>query len=193
MGKGGTYTELILSYGRLQLGTVDAMYSDGHKYMPAITVRDHFLKFLPYVKSVLVLGGGMASIVHVFHEKHFEPNYTIVEANESILEWALEYTPNHLLANIEPVCDDAANFMSSNTRQYDLIFIDVFIGRAVPGFVVSPSFLHQCNMALSPGGHLALNYIINNELDWRQAKSSFASVFPHYAIVERNENRILLV
>lgn len=166
------------------------MYSDGRKYMPAITVREHFRYFLPQVKRVLVLGGGMASMVHVLHEKGFEPQFTIVETNKTIMEWAIEFTPSHMLSRIEPVCDDAANFMSSNHRQYDLIFIDVFIGRVVPDFIISESFLLQCRQAMAPGGHIALNYIINNIADWQIASQSFANVFPSHTVADKGENRI---
>lgn len=141
----------------------------------------------------MVLGGGMASMVHVLHEKGFHPQFTIVEANKTILQWAMEFTPAHMLSHIEPVCDDAANFIRVNTRQYDLVFIDVFIGRIVPAFVVSESFLLQCRRAMAPNGHLALNYIINNPADWQAALQSFSSVFPVHSVADRGENRIFLV
>lgn len=192
-GKGTAFTELMLYRGRLQLGTIDAMYSDGNKYMPAIVVRTHFAAILPQVKKVLVLGGGMASIVHVLNGAGYSPQYTLVEANKTILKWAMEFTPVSLISCIEPVCADAAAYMATNAQKYDLIFIDVFNGRTVPPFVVSVPFLQQCKQALTANGHLALNYIVNDVSDWQKAVANVSSVFPQHTVADKGENKIFLI
>jgi spermidine synthase len=82
--------------------------------------------------------------------------------------------------------------MADNERKYDLVFIDVFKGKAVPDFVTSLLFLRQCRDSLSPGGRLALNYIEAHKNQWDKVQRVFAGVFPGSHIVSKDENRILI-
>lgn len=161
--------------------------------MPAIAVCNHFAAYLPHIKNILVLGGGMGSMVQVVCERGIQPRFTVVETDKTILHWLLEFTPPQLLACIDPICSDATAFMVANTKKFDLVFIDVFIGRRVPDFVMSQPFLEHCRQAMAQGGHLALNYIVNNAGEWSDATTTFASVFPSYTVLDRGENRILAV
>ena len=161
--------------------------------MPALTIAHHFRNELPQVRNVLILGSGMGSTMQILAERGLTPRYTLVEADKTILKWALEFAPAALAAHIDPICADAQRHMQQNTTTYDLLFIDVFLGRRVPPFVTTLPFLQQCKAALAPGGHLALNYIINNEHEWLQTQEAFRLVFPHHLIINKGENRLLVV
>ncbi len=178
--------------GRLQLGTSDALYSDGSRYMPAIVVRDGYKSHLPAFRRVLLLGAGMASTAHILTTAGCTASYTLVDINEEILQWAMEYAVPEVQANVTPICDDAKRFMSTCTEQYDLIFIDIFIGRHVPDFVTGADFLKACSRCLTTDGRLALNFIVNDKFSWELMQEQFAKVFPAYRVVTKGENRILL-
>ncbi|WP_345084234.1 hypothetical protein [Nemorincola caseinilytica] len=141
---------------------------------------------------MLILGSGMGSTMQILAERGYTPRYTLVEADKTILQWALEFAPAGLAAHIEPVCADAEQHMAQNSATYHLIFIDIFIGRRVPSFVISLAFLRQCRAAMAPGGHLAFNYIINDEQEWQQACDAFSIVFPRHTIIDKGENRIFV-
>jgi len=96
--------------------------------------------------------------------------------SEQVLAWALEILGED--DSLEPVLGDAESFMAENERTYDLVFVDVFRGKAVPEFVTSPLFLKQCRNSLSPGGRLALNYIAVNKKKWEKVQRVLAVVFP---------------
>ncbi len=184
---------LFLFQNRFQLATDDAVYSDGDKYRPAIAVADDLKSFLPSVKRVLMLGGGLGSMVYVLHDKGFNPDFTIVEIDKVVLKWAMELFENNTTGKIEPVCNDAESYMEQNKAKYDLLFVDVFNSRVVPEFVTSRKFLTQCYESLAPGGHCAINYIINDQQDWERVKELFASMFPKHKELNLGVNRVLVV
>jgi spermidine synthase len=184
--------ELLLYRNQFQLLTEGAFYSDGDRYYPAVAVAKHLKEFLPAVKSVLVLGAGLGSIVHVMRARGYDPRCTLVEKDKTVLRWALEILGEGDARKIEPVCRDAESFMAQNERKYDLVFVDVFKGRAVPDFVTTPLFLMQCRDSLSPGGRLALNYIEVDKHEWEKARTVLAGVFPACQVVSKDDNRILI-
>jgi spermidine synthase len=181
-----------LYQNQFQLVTSEALYSDGDRYLPAVAATNDLNKFLPAVRNVLVLGTGLGSMVHVMRAKGYAPHYTLVEKDKIVLKWALEFLDNTGTEKIDPVCNDAKIFMEQNQKKYDFIFIDVFNGRVVPEFVTTSLFLHQCSNALTQSGHVAFNYIINNEEEWENVKRNFTEIFPGYHIISKGINRILI-
>jgi spermidine synthase len=151
----------------------------------------HFRKFMPEVKNVLVLGTGLGSMVQVMIRKGYDPEFTLVEKDKLILKWAMEFAPEGMKA--QPVCEDAHTYMMGNMTHYDLVFIDIFNGRHVPRFVYSESFLTMCRDSLAPGSHLAFNYMVNDWQEWQTVQRIFGLVFPGYQVLERGENRVLVV
>jgi spermidine synthase len=184
------FIELFLYQGRLQLATRDALYSDGVRYLPAKELYRYFNADLPLVEHVLVLGTGLASIVHVFAEKGYKPHFTLVETDKQIQKWAMEYAPEG--ANLDPICADAGGYVESCNRKFDLIFIDIFNGRCVPPFVFSDQFLNSCKDLLEPDGHIAMNYMVNDWNEWLLVQRLFGSIFPGFEVLKRGENRLLV-
>ena len=191
-GDSNDYLELLLYHNRFQLATSDALYSDDDHYLPAVAVIKDLKESLPGVKSVLVLGTGLGSIVHVMRANGYDPHYTLVEKDKTILGWALELLENENGLKIAPVCNDASVFIKQNSAKYDLVFIDIFNGRVVPEFVSTSVFLEQCRDSLSPGGSLAFNYIENDKQEWENTEHTFASIFPVYHVLSMGINRILI-
>ena len=184
---------LFFYLNQFQLATDDAIYSDGDRYQPAIIIADQLKTFLPSVKRVLMLGSGIGSMVRVLHSKGYNPHFTLVEKDKVVLQWAMELFDAQQVAGIEPVCNDASAYMELSTEKYDLIFIDVFNSRVVPDFVTTERFLELCRYSLMPGGHLAVNYIINYKPDWDNVKQLFTRMFPDHKEVALEMNRILIV
>ena len=184
---------LFLSHNQFQLATEDAIYSDGDRYEPAIAVADHLKPFLPSIKSVLMLGSGIGSMVRVLHARGYDPDFTIVEKDKVVLQWAMELFESEQITNIEPLCNDALVYMEQCTGKYDLIFVDIFNSRVVPDFVTSERFLELCHYNLMPGGHLAVNYIINYKPDWENVKQLFTEMYPGHVELNLGINRIFIV
>lgn len=181
---------LYVWMGRLQLGTADAVYSDGDKYRPALNVCNKLGNRLRTVREALVLGGGLCSMPEILARKGAKARCTVVEMDEQVLEWAMEYAANKKW-QVEPICADAAKYMADNSRKYDLIFVDIFKGRRVPDFVYSSTFLQQCKDALNPGGMIAVNYIVNSDAEWAGMQRTFSELFGQYEVKEDYVNRLL--
>jgi spermidine synthase len=186
------HLELLLDHNQLQLVTAGAVYSDGDRYPPAVSIARHLRTFLPAARTVLVLGAGLGSIVQVLRERGCDPRFTLVEKDATVLGWALETLGDADPAKLEPVCRDAESFMAWNERTFDLVFVDVFTGRAVPDFVTAPPFLEQCRDSLAPGGRLALNYITDDKFKWETVRLALAVVFPESDVIGTGNNRILI-
>ena len=146
------------------------------------------------MKTVLVLGTGLGSVVYIFRSMGADPVFTLVEMDKVVLQIAMElFETSSIRAKIEPVRNDALAFMEHNKAKYDLVFLDVFSGRAVPEFVTTHGFLTLCRESIAPGGHLAFNYIINDQQEWEKVLSVFAAVFPQHTVLDYGINRILVV
>lgn len=191
-GADNNYLELTLYKNQLQLGTKDVLYSDGDRYTPAVAAVKHMDDFLPHIRTALVLGAGLCSIVQVIRKKKANPHFTLVEKDKVVLEWAMEFLEPNGPDKIRPVCADAVDFMQADTAKYDFLFLDIFKGRVVPSFVYTSGFLAACKERLAPGGRIAFNYIVNNKEEWEQVKNTFTSVFPENRIIASSVNRILI-
>lgn len=186
-----TSLEIYLYRNRLQLTTPDACYSDGDHYTPAVSAVKYLKPFLPSVNNVLALGTGLGSIVHVLARYGFHPAFTLVENDKTVLSWAMELMEGNS-TKLEPVCADAMVFMEKNKARYDLVFIDIFMGRVVPVFVTTPAFLRYCRNSLAPGGRLVFNYIVNDSEEWESVLQTFEGIFPGYHMINSGINRILI-
>ncbi len=184
--------EILLYKGRFQLATGDALYSDGIFYTPALTIVKELEDFLPQVKNMLICGAGLGSMVQIIQKKGLNPSYTLVELDKVVLRLAMAHLQKNTDARVTPVCEDAEVFMAGNKQQFDFIFIDIFDSRTVPDFVTNPAFLEQCHKSLTPGGRLALNYIINDEAKWALTQVNFEAVFPDHVIIKNDINRIFV-
>ena len=168
------------------------MYSDGIRYLPAKKFINKISADLANVKTVLLLGTGLGSLAQLLVAKKIYPQFTFVDIDELILKWALECSGVSKFGSIIPVCCDAQEFILKNNQKYDMIFVDVFLGREVLNFVTTEEFLIKCKSSLTPTGCLGLNYIINDDSDWEKDKAVFASVFPNYDLISFDINRVFV-
>ena len=98
----------------------------------------------------------------------------------------------HLRPRVTVVCKDAEEYVDKETELYDLVIVDVFTGRIVPGFVTSQKFLENCRRRLLPGGHIVINYIINSKQDWTSAAQNIDAVFPNNKKHEHGINEVII-
>lgn len=191
----GEPLELMLVRNHFLLLTRGALYSDGKSYLPALTLAERLKPDLGKVGTVLVLGVGVGSIVHVLRARGCHPRYTLVENDRVVLGWAMDtlVDERHPDAdNLEPVCQDAEAFMAENQRTFDVIFVDLFKGRKVPPFVTTPVFLRRCRKALSPGGRVVLNYLADDEQQWAKLRALLLAIFPGADVASIRDNRIMV-
>jgi predicted membrane-bound spermidine synthase len=184
--------ELFLHRGEWQLTTNDAVYSDGTHYRPLTEAFRKTEKLLPRVKKVLILGSGLGSAIHILDKKGFYPSFTFIDKDEKVLELALALLKPSQKERVRVNCSDAATFIEENKEQYDLIIVDVFFGRVVPGFVSTEDFIKKCRRCLNSDGIFILNYMLNNQED-QQRFSFIQSQFPPDAtVIDIGINKVLV-
>ncbi|MCB0696633.1 MAG: hypothetical protein KDC07_04670 [Chitinophagaceae bacterium] len=190
----GTHNPLLELYyyrGRYQLATLDALYSDGDQYRPLKLAFNKLKSELPDVKNVLVLGTGLASGVQVMSKLGFSPDFTLVEYDDKVLQWAMELMPEYK-GKITPVIAEAKQYIEQQVSTYDLLVVDIFTGRVAPAFVTSKGFLEHCRRGINPGGYMVLNYIIQRNEDWFRIDKTIRSVFPVCFCIDDGINRIVI-
>jgi predicted membrane-bound spermidine synthase len=189
----GIHLDLLLVRNQLMLITEGALYSSGKRYLPAVTLAKLLGDGLRDVKTVLVLGAGIGSIVRVLRSRACAPCFTLVERDRTVLRWAMETLVDAARPHqLEPVAEDAEAFMAENQRKFDLVFVDLFVGRRVPHFVTTPHFLRRCRNSLAPGGRIALNFLADDEQKWSRQHESLLGIFPGAQVASARDNRIFL-
>lgn len=189
------HLELLLVRNQLLLLTDGALYSEGKSYRPAVTLANHLGDDLRHLKTVLVLGVGIGSIVRVLRERGCFPRYTLVEKDKTVLTWAMETLVDEgrpCPDQLDPECLDAEAFMAENDCAFDLVFVDIFKGRTVPHFVTTPPFLRRCRDSLAPSGRLVFNYLADDEQKWKKLEQRLLEIFPGAQVVASRDNRILI-
>ncbi|MFT4061796.1 MAG: hypothetical protein QM642_05490 [Edaphocola sp.] len=198
MRKKGTchpYLEFIYYRGQWQLATEDALYSDGYRYAP---FRLAFKKIpkqrLAALNSCLVLGAGLGSIVQILSHKYkTKARFDLVEKDDKVLGWAMELLAHGMANEVRPFCADAHEFVQeSGGRKYELICIDIFIGREVPAIFTETAFLRQTGDMLHPGGYWIMNYIENDAREAEKFLAAARQVFPTVSVLTKERNKILI-
>lgn len=194
-GKTTPVLSLYWFNGRWQLGAATALYSDGAAYRPLKEAFHYLQKELPKKQNMLVLGAGLGSAISVLHSIKINiPHTTLVDIDPQIIEWGHSIIKAETKANCEWICADVQQFVQSHNTRYDLIVLDIFQDRIVPNFTTSVDFLKQCRQLLSTqNGVLVLNYIINNEENWKIALQNIEGLFKIEHTISIGINRIMIL
>jgi predicted membrane-bound spermidine synthase len=185
--------ELLLSSGRYQLATVDALYSDGNRYRPLVAGLGEMRRQLSGVKSVLVLGAGLGSAVDVLRTFGARPEITLVELDEVVARWGRELLRSEDRDSVRFVVEDAQVFVQEGSDEYDLVIVDVFSGREPLPFVTQPDFLRACKQRMAPGGMFLLNYMLNaGSAPWDETLSRIETVFAGARVLAIGPNRVMI-
>lgn len=191
-GTENSVLELFLYRNQYQLATIDALYSDGKRYRPVRSACSHIHTELPQIKDVLVLGTGIASAVRIIESFDAHPQYTLIEYDKTVLQWALELLPEGLHSRVTPIHANAQDYMQENDKQYSLVITDIFESRLVPRFVMETEFFELCRRSIRPGGYWVLNYILQPDDNWEKIHRHIGGVFPDNDVIVDGVNRIVV-
>ena len=152
------YLEVLLTNGRHQLVTADAIYSYDDKYENF----NHAFKNINWDEfkgqKVLILGLGLGSVILLL-EKHFHRqfDYTAVEVDAEICKLCYEYTLKDLNSFVEVIPREAMQFLKTDNQQYDLIIMDIFQSAVIPEKFQSEQFLNTLKDKLNHSGLIMYN------------------------------------
>ncbi len=114
------------------------------------------LKEVKTASSCLVLGVAGGSVIKVLRQKFPSCQITGVEIDKKMTEIGNQYF-NLNQHQAEIVIDDAFHFVKKNKKCYDLICIDLLIGRQTPKKLTKKSFFLNIKRLLTKNGLVIIN------------------------------------
>lgn len=145
--------ELLMRSNRLMLCTPNAVYSYQERYQSfSFAVSQSGRK--PH--RVLILGFGLASIPQILLKRAYHPElfFTAIEFDPRIIQLALNYVDNDVLARCDLIAADATEWILQNQEQFDMICVDLFVDQSVPEACSSEGFQTALKKAVATGGVL---------------------------------------
>ena len=156
------FLQVVIRNGRLLLNTYNANYSygslqDAFRFVfKKIKIEDK------KIKDILVLGFGCGSVAALFNGyKNVE--ITGVEADEKMLALYEKYFIEEITSELILVEAFAEDYVTTITKTYDLIIVDVFIDIEIPSSIKESSFYKPLQNRLNKNGILIFNFIVLNE------------------------------
>ncbi len=174
-----TSLELTWVNGRLLLDSENANYSYGSLQR----VLTQGLKEIGPVKiaemqKILVLGVAGGSVIKVLTDKFkFKGKITGVDIDPKVLEIAGKYYKLNEISNLELVTADAMDFVRNAKEFYDLVIIDIFSDKYMPGFLYDAEFIISITSILDKKGHILFNTIVLDDVHQKKNKA-FVRQFP---------------
>lgn len=169
---------ILLSKGRFQLCTSNAVYSYDDLYSNFVNAFEQLNIAARSPQNVLLLGLGLGSIPYMLEKKYkVNSHYTAVDIDETVVELAHKYTLSSLNSSIEYVVADAAFFVSIHQEKYDLICVDIFKDVVVPPAFEEESFLVALAELLNPKGIVLYNRLSLLPKDKKETKQYYNQVF----------------
>lgn len=160
--------ELSLQNGKLVVDSENANYSYGSLHEVFQQIIKEF-QFHNDKKEALILGFGAGSIATILNNEHqLALNIDGVDVDPVLLElykkhFAFENDHCTLIAS------DVMQYLDTCNKQYDYIFIDVFVNLNVPEALRSSHFLDLLQKVSKPNSQMAMNTMLGKDDSFVQA------------------------
>jgi spermidine synthase len=182
-----------MHYGQYKLSTKNAVYSYGKNYTSFSTAFGALSIPNDAIKTVLVLGFGLGSVVDLLHGHASIKKITAVDADETIIGLAKKYLHSPLCKKIEYFCEDALQYLQTAEASYDLIAFDIFIDDKTPQQFLDAAVLQQLKNRLNANGTLLYSKIDVSRAD--QAENEifemrFSKIFPGSFSIDTDGNKV---
>jgi spermidine synthase len=216
-------TDLETKYNRVWVydqnynGQVERIMSDSQSTLvlnqPITATMEDRLSYYAYfnlfkgskeVSSVLMIGGGAYTYANYLQFKYPDLKIDVVEIDPQLLTVAKQYfnfRPNKNFSNYNV---DGREFLNSNTKKYDVIFLDAYQnGAATPFQLITKEAMTKIYNSLSDNGQLYLNVISSlsgksknlllSEYKTVAAVFEFVDVFPVFQTdLKQHQNYVIV-
>lgn len=133
-------------------------------------------------RTALFIGLGVGALPKFLHKHRPNCKITVVEISHAVVAAAqMHFKLPAFSPGFQVEVNCGADFMASCTRQFDLIMVDGFDGKAKVGPLNSTAFYLNCKARLSPQGYLVVN-LLSNQKDSAQGKQRLFDAFDNHAV-----------
>lgn len=120
----------------------------------------------PDVQSILVLGVGGGTIIHLLHALYPDALITGVDMDEKMVSIGKKYFGLNKVSGLTLSVSDAKEFVrrsAATKKQWDMVVVDLFVGAAIPAFVGEETFILNVKRIMTSKGVLLINYLRERE------------------------------
>ena len=132
---------------------------------------------IPPCQSILVLGVGGGTVIHLLHKRYPDAHITAVDIDPQMIDIGKKYFGLARVTNLVLVIANAKDYKI--TRAYDLVIVDLFIGRHIPEFVGNEKFLRRFRSST-----IIINYL--RELEYKEKSRKLVDVLEKIFPVVKN-------
>ena len=158
---------VVESFGKLKL-LVNGSPQSG-PYIESLW-RHVFRKFgtrIPHpIKRILVMGVGGGTVIEMLANMYPDSEITAVDIDKKIVEIGKKYFFRKNVSNISILIGNAEEVvmkLGEKESPYDLIVVDLFIGKDIPTFVSEEVFLMNVRLLVRYGGAVVVNFLQERE------------------------------
>jgi spermidine synthase len=164
-----------------------AIPRDGNKTM-LFDYNQRFLELIASLgpKNLLLIGGGAFSLPAKVLQNHREILIDVIEQDPALIEISKKFFGLEDNKNLKIIIGDGREYLSKNTKLYDLIIIDAFSGNKIPEALRTLEFANLLPTQLTKNGVCAINVISAlhgpNNITLKEQFATYNSVFRHVDI-----------
>ena len=145
-------------------------------------------------KQILILGLGGGGVIDFMTKKWQASQITGIEIDPIMIDLGKKYFKLDDCQNLNIVRADAIRWLQKNHNNFDLILIDLYIGRTSPEISQTENFFKSIKDHLNPQGAAVFNRLVlsNQKKEAKKFKSALNRVFPHTTRIPTPVNWLLL-
>lgn len=169
-------------YGRLAVVTGDITQSGGEIYPMWKKVVEEVSKERKDIKKCLVLGVGGGTVIELLMKRYPTMSLTGIEIDPVMLEIATKYFVLKERRDVHLLQEDAVSYITrlKADHMYDLIVVDLYIGKLNPDATRQEEFLLQIKRLLAPESIVLYNAHFQDEEEHQRLLELFHKHFTHF-------------
>jgi len=181
-------------WGKMKLIVNGSPQSGTYIEMLWQNAMNHFaLESIP-IQSVLILGLGGGTVLHMLEKRFPGIKETCVEIDKTIIDIAKKYFELSDIPHLMIVHEDAkvsVRRLAKQRKTFDCVIVDLSFGRNIPSFVGDQEFLKEIRKMILPNGCLLVNYLREKEYKEKSdfLQNTLKTIFPIVQDFEIANNR----
>lgn len=148
----------------------------------------------PEIKKVLVLGLGGGSVAELISYYWPQASMTGVDKDKVMIDLGKRHLNLKSIPNLKIVLGDAEGFIKKTKGKFDIVLVDIYVGRKIPKQFKKREFIESVADLLTGGGVSCFNHIYSadEKEDAHNFGKKLRKIFPVVKEVRPEANIIFL-